>query len=287
MTASTPAAYRGAICKVQRLYSIPEVLSQALRLVKSPDVSLESIGQLVSQDAALVADVIRLSNSVMYSRGEACVELQMALQRLGLDEVVRVIGLSLSKHVFGKGLNHYGISAAQYWRASLLGALLMEQLAFLHGVDAPEAYTIGILHALGRVLINEVLGETGKGQPWDRKGSLENWEVGRVGFTHAEAGALLLKEWRFPRAIVNPIENQLGAPRVVPAQSPIGMLRFVRVLLACDPDTATAPANQGPFPPDLLGWAGFASEAEAVDLLVEAQRKLVEIGQSLGVSGGN
>jgi HD-like signal output (HDOD) protein len=282
MTASTPAAYRGAICKVQRLYSIPEVLSKALRLVKSPDVSLESIGQLAAQDPALVADIIRLSNSVLYSRGGSCVELQMALQRLGLDEVVKVIAMSLSKHVFGKGLNHYGISAVQYWRTSLLSALLMEQLAFLHGVDAPEAYTIGILHALGRVLINEVLGEKG-GPPWDRKSSIENWEVSRVGFTHAEAGALLLRQWNFPRAIVNPIENQLGAPRIVPAQSPIGMLRFVRVLITFDPDCPTAPAPASPIPPDLLGWAGFASEAEAMDLLAEAQKKLVEVGQSLGV----
>ncbi len=279
----TPAEFRGAIRKVQRLYSIPEVLSKALRLIRQPDVNLDSIGRLVSQDSALVTDVIRLSNSAIYSRGEACVDLQVSLQRLGLDEVIRVIELSLSKHIFGKGLTQYGISSAQYWRTSVLAALLMEQLAGMHGVEAPEAYTIGILHAIGRVLINEVLDETGNTTPWDRCGSLENWEVGRVGFTQAEAGTLLLREWGFPRAILNPIENQFGPPRVVAAQSTLGMLRLVRLLLVLDPETGMGPRPES-LPPDVIGWAGFATEEELLDTLREAQTRLQQISEGLGIS---
>lgn len=282
MTAKTPAAYRGAIRKIQRLYSIPEVLSKALRLVKEPDVNIESIGKLVSQDAALVADVIRLSNSAIYSRGESCVDLQLALQRLGLDEVVRVIELSMSKHIFGKGLTHYGFTAGQYWRTSVLAAVLMEHFAFVHGIDAPEAYTIGILHALGRVLINEVLEEEKSTLPWDRKGSLENWEVSRVGFTQAEAGALLLREWSFPKAIVTPIENQLGPTRVTTPQSTLGMLRLVKILLNYDTETGLGPPPAA-LPPDLLGWAGFATEDELLGVLREGQAKVKEIGESLGI----
>lgn len=283
MTPRTPAEFRGAIRKIQRLYATPEVLSRALRLVKEPDVNLENVGHLVGKDAALVADVIRLSNSALFSRGESCVDLQLALQRLGLEEVIRVIELSLSKHIFGKGLANYGLTAAQYWRSSLLAALLMEQLAFIHGVDAPEAYTIGILHALGRVLINEVLDEVAHGPPWDRSESLEIWEVSRVGFTHAEAGALLLGEWGFPPAIVKPIENQLGTPSVVPAHTPIGMLRLVRLVLTHDTEAGLAP-RPAEFPIDLLGWAGFASPGELLELLSEAQQQLDEVAASLEVA---
>ncbi len=286
MTPRTAAEFRNAIRRVQALYSIPEILSRTLTLMREPDVDLERLGALVSQDAALVADVIRIGNSAEFSRGGTCVDLQLALQRLGLDEVIRIIELSLSKNVFGKPLTHYGLTTGQYWRCSLLAALLMEELAFIHGVDAPEAYTVGILHALGRVLIDTVLGDENPSGPravWDRSIPLENWEVSRVGFTSAEAGGLLLREWGFPAAIVNPVENQLGTPQVVPAHSPTGMLRLVRLILTADPEAGTAP-QPAAFPPDLLGWAGFASVREILEMLGEAQEKLRGIADSLALS---
>lgn len=280
MPLRTPADYRGAIRKIQRLYSTPQVLARAIHLMNRPDVNLESISELIRHDSALVADIIRLSNSALFNRGTGCSDLYMAVQRLGLREVIRAINLSLSRHVFGKGLTNYGLEATQYWRASLLGALLMEHLANIHGVDSPECYTVGILHAMGRVLINEALGETDACQPWDRSTSIEKWEVDRVGFTSAEAGALLLRQWGFPPTIVNPIENQLGPPTIVSAQSPTGMLRLTRLLLTLDPEVTTAP-QPATFAPDLLGWAGFACEEEPAEILSEARRKVDEIVSSM------
>lgn len=286
MDRRTPSEFRDSIRKVRRLYSTPQVLSKALRLLQEPEVDLATLGDLIRSDGALVADLVRLSSSALFNRGEAPADLNLALQRLGTREVIRAIELSVSKNVFGKGLANYGIEATQYWRTSLLAGLMMEQLAFLHGVDAPEAYTVGILHALGRVLINEVLEEVGTGQSWDRGTSLELWEMNQVGFTHAEAGALLLREWGFPETIIAPIEHQLGTPVAVPAPTSLGMLRFVRLLLTADPEAGIAPARAA-FPPDLLCWAGFATEKEALELLTEAQEEVAGIAESLDLGETN
>lgn len=281
MIQRTPTEYRSAIRKIQRLHSTPQVLSRALDLTRRHDVAMERICELVKQDSALVADMIKLSNSALFGRGADCADIELALQRLGLQEVLRAIQLSLSKNVFGKGLPRYGINESQYWRASVLAAILMEQLALRHGVDAPEAYTVGILHALGRVLINEVLEETKSEVTWKRETALERWEVMQVGFPQAEAACVLLRDWRFPPSIIKPIENQLGPATSVSAQSPTGMIRFVRILLSHDPE-ASAEVAPLKMPPDVLGWAGFASEEEAAEFLKEAQEQLVKVEQSLG-----
>ncbi len=283
MNRRTPSEFRDSIRKVKKLYSTPKVLAKVLRLLQKPDVNLEDVGEVIRNDAALVADLIRLSNSALFSRGGGCVDLKLALQRLGMQQVIRAVELSLSKNVFGKGLANYGIKVEQYWRASVLAALLMEQLATLHGVDAPEAYTIGLLHSMGRVLINEVLEEVRCPSKWDRAVSLESWEVHQIGFTHAEAGALLLREWGFPPTLLAPIEHQLGAPTAVPAQTTAGMLRLVRILLAADPVATTHPQPPA-FPRDLLGWSGFTSDEEALSLLTDAQGELAKIADSLGMA---
>lgn len=281
MTQRSPTEYKSAIRRVQKLHSTPQILSRALDLTRRHDVALERICELVKQDAALVADMIKLSNSALFGRGADCSDIGFATQRLGLREVLRAIQLSLSKNVFGKGLPRYGLTSTQYWRASVLAAILMEQLAMRHGVDAPEAYTIGILHGLGRVLINEVLDESKSEITWKRDTALERWEVFQVGFPQAEAACLLLRDWRFPPSIIKPIENQLGPATSVSAQSPTGMLRFVRMLLSQDPEASTEVAPMK-MAPDVLGWAGFASEEEVAELLKEGQDQLSKVEQSLG-----
>lgn len=282
MNARSPTEFRNAIRKVCRLYSTPEVMARAIRLVQRPDVNLEDVDALVRRDSALVADLIRLSNSAIFSRGGCCADLQLALQRLGLKEVLRAIALSLSKNLFGNGLTRYGLRAVEYWRSSVLAALLMEHFADIHGVDSSEAYTVGILHALGRILIDEVLVEVGSGEVWDRTKSLENWEVSQVGFTHAEAGALLLREWSFPTALVAPVENQLGPTSMISASSPTGMLRLTRRLLTHDAISRTHP-EPATFPTDILGWAGFAAEEELLEVLADAQSQLEGIAESLNM----
>ncbi|MBL9137147.1 MAG: HDOD domain-containing protein [Verrucomicrobiales bacterium] len=228
--------FRQTVLRVEKLYSIPQVLSRALRLVRQPDVSVGQIADLVMNDAALSADFLHLSNSALFRGGEPCTRLTDAIQRLGTKELIRVISLSLSKNVYGKDLANYGITAGQYWTESVWAALFMDALARQANADPSEAYVVGILHQLGRVLINEAILEAGWSLFWDGREAIERWEADHVGFTYAEAGALLLQRWEFPEAIIAPVAHQLTAPTPNGPDNFSNLLRFTRVcLLTADP----------------------------------------------------
>jgi len=269
---------------VESLYSTPQVLAKAMNLLRDPDVDLSNVSDLVRRDAALSADLLHLSNSVLFSRGGECADLHLAVQRLGMREVLRAIGLSLSKNVFGKGLVNYGITAEQYWSLSVRAGLLMEALARRGDAETEHAYLVGILHAIGRVLINEALQELGCRERWDGMTPLESWELEHVGFTHAEAGALLLVRWNFPEEIRQPIAGQFGPVTAAGSASLTGMLRMTLALFQPTGAFLPAEALSQALGNQTLVWAGFNDWEELQALLADVQAAFEKVRSTIGVT---
>lgn len=90
------------------------------------------------------------------------------------------------------------MGAAHFWMESVRAALLMKDLAALLSIDASTAYTTGLLHAIGRLAINQVLVQLGQRLPVGPEMDAEAVEVRHTGLTYAEVGGLLLERWRFP-----------------------------------------------------------------------------------------
>lgn len=281
MNPMNPDDFRASLLRVERLYSTPPVLAKASRLLSRPEVSLDQVVELIQLDPSLTADVVRISNSAMFSRGEASGGLREAVGRLGFGEVRRVLTLSLSKNVFGKGLANYGVTADEYWQDSVVGALWMAVLARRRGVDPEDAYLIGILHAIGKVLINEVLEDIGWSVFWDGRGPVEDWEREFVGFTHAEAGALLLAHWGFPENVSETIRRQETAPPPTGADVTAELLWVTRLCLAGSGGLPWAAEAPGPFPAELIACAG--GESQARETAEEVWREFEAVRSCLAV----
>jgi HD-like signal output (HDOD) protein len=176
-----PADFRRALLSIDALGSTPAILAQVATLAKQPDTDLTRICEIVRNDGPLSADIIRISNSPYYSLTSAHGNLAAAANHIGLQEVVRVVNLSLSRQLFARDLGSYGMPAYDYWSASVATALVMESLAERSGLDKEDAYTIGILHGIGRLLINRVIEENGLSIFWDglqpsRLGNVTPWD---------------------------------------------------------------------------------------------------------------
>jgi HD-like signal output (HDOD) protein len=149
-----------------------------------------------------------------------------------MREVTKVVNLSLSRKIFARDLPGYGVTANDYWSDSIASALVMEALAKHCGLNQEDAYTIGILHAIGRVLINRVIDDQGFSVYWDGKQPIQDWERNAVGFEYADAGAMLLEHWNFPPATCDVIRWQLSPEKIVQQVSFLGALQFTLRLLA-------------------------------------------------------
>jgi len=237
-----PHDFKRAIQAIDALGATPAVLLKVAELARDPNTDLAAICASLRNDGPLVADIIRISNSPYYAPATFHGNLVAAINYIGLREVMRVVNLSLSRRIFARDLSSYGVSAYDYWSDSVAGALVMEALATQSGLNPEDAYTIGILHAIGRVLINRVIEDQGFAIFWDGRQPIAEWERGEVGFDYAEAGAMLLEHWSFPAQTCDIIRWQVNPEKIVEPVSMLGLLQFTQRLLAL---TGLDFANQG------------------------------------------
>jgi hypothetical protein len=85
-------------------------------------------------------------------------------------------------------------------------------------VDPDEAYTVGLLRFIGRLAINQTINNLRGGLFWIGNESITQWEQDNVGIVQAQAGAMLLRKWRFSEEMIQAIAGQ-DAPATLPEKN--------------------------------------------------------------------
>lgn len=183
-----------------------------MRLLGDPNSDPGALAELIATDAAITADVIHISNSAYHGLPQQVASVGEAVRFLGYDEVYRMVGLYLSRHMMARPLASYGLTGAEYWGECVLAGLVLQHLAPCLEVSEGAAYTTGLLHAIGRLAIDQALQTLGVRPPLGRHPDLGHHEMEWVGMTGAEIGALLLDRWRFPADITEAVRRQLHPP---------------------------------------------------------------------------
>lgn len=208
----SPEDYEKALLKIEELHPAPQVLAKANELVEDPDIEVTDLVNLIKTDEALTTDIIRLSNNAFYGFEVESTNLTQSINRVGFRGVLKLINLSISKSLMANDLKAYGIPATAHWADSASVALMMEALTNRIGENPYDGYTIGLLHSVGRTVINQLLTQAEPDTRWDGTKSYVEWEKEQVGFSYAYAGSFLMKRWGFPKEICQAILYQIKDP---------------------------------------------------------------------------
>jgi putative nucleotidyltransferase with HDIG domain len=200
------------IISLKNLPPAPRVMPKLLKLLNNPNSLSTDIVELVELDASLTARLIGISNSAYYGSDAGITDLGEAVNRLGFKEIYRTITNVYAKSFVGQSIKSYQIDAEERWFNSVATGLVMEIMTLRWNKgDSAAAYTIGLLHDIGKTAINEIFGSQYASvleRVESEQMELRHAEKLAFGFDHAEAGAALLKSWGFPDEIVEPIEMQ-------------------------------------------------------------------------------
>jgi HD-like signal output (HDOD) protein len=196
-----------------KLVSLGNTLAPALAtfsrlraLLLDPEADLDEITKLIRLDPALTFHVVRLSNSVIFGIREPVETLDLAVGRVGLGQLVRLVGLAALKHVCQRDLAAYRLPASRLWENAVATAAAAELLAERAGRDAGLAYTAGLLRMTGRVVLDGCA--NGLVYPGESEWPvLAEWERRTFGITAAEVTTELLSYWRFPADVVDAVRG--------------------------------------------------------------------------------
>jgi len=185
---------------------LPASTGRLLSLVNDPDAPMATIAQIVEQDHALAANILRLVNSSYYSPSRPIGSVRDAITRIGLLQVARIATSNSIAPMTNQPVMGYDLNAGDLWSSSLSMAIATEELAKLRKVKPPvECFTAGLLADVGKLVLGRFVGSQidmvrsvafEQGLPFDEA------EREVLGIDHCEVGAELLRCWKLPDALI-------------------------------------------------------------------------------------
>jgi HD-like signal output (HDOD) protein len=191
-----------------QLPHIPRVVQELMQSFQDDDIDVDTISNKVALDQSLTAKVLRLANSAHYGVSRTIANPQDAVMLLGFDRLRTMVLASGMTGAF----KMEGFDQNKFWRESFTVAALSKWLAqYVKGCDKETAFTCGMMHSIGSLLIRMIMPKEAKhlddveSLGGSKRHELEN---GQLGFSYAEVGAELAKRWKFPEVIQNAISGQ-------------------------------------------------------------------------------
>lgn len=197
------------IQSVEHLKPMPSNVSQILRDINRPDVSIEALAGKIGLDQVLTALVLQMSNSAVLGYSRTCSTLNEAIMQIGLRRLKSMLMTSSATSMLAGNLRGYRLGAGELWQHSLMVAVIAEWLAqYFRYPDVEQAYVAGLLHDIGKLLLDqsmlsnyEIIAEhVGKYQM-----QLCQVEEKLIGIDHATVGGLIAEHWDFPVVLVDAI----------------------------------------------------------------------------------
>lgn len=179
--------------------AFPPVAAQLLRALSGEDASVAEVVRLISSDAALSAQILQQANSPLYGARSPIVTVRGAVVMLGLGRVKSIALTLVTGNYLRRALRFVELRGC--WRHTMACALLAEKLAGYCGMAEGVAYTAGLLHDIGRLGLLAAAPE--RYAEMLRASAIQcldilDYERERFGADHAEAGRLLIEEWKLP-----------------------------------------------------------------------------------------
>ena len=133
---------------------LPEILSDALTIFANPNVSFETVVNLVKKHQALAVRLLAVANSAFYScAGGRVTSITAAMSRVGINGARQFIQAAATKAFeMGKDPVLHALIAKRL-ETSYLVAMVCDRLAAGAGNTQTDVYAVGLLHNVGQTFL--------------------------------------------------------------------------------------------------------------------------------------
>lgn len=178
---------------------LPDIVTRIREMTQNLNSNIKDIAKIIEIDPILALSIIKLSNSVYYSRSTTQIKtLPLAITKIGLNMLVNLVYSLKLCPLFTESSF---LSNSQFWLHSLAVAIFSQSLS--KKIKAPMeeqdiTYLAGLMHDIGIMAFAYLVPieyDDFLTSIQEKDGQLVTLEKSTFGIDHAELGALYIEKW--------------------------------------------------------------------------------------------
>lgn len=195
--------------------------ARILELISNRNYLVKDLVNLVSMDVSLTGKILQIVNSVSFGFRSKISSIERAVNFVGSKTILGIIVNDSLRDVYSSPLEGYIAEEGDFWEYSLRTAIASKLVAEIFQESSDIAYTAGLLHDIGKAIINDFLKNS------KEKLVLEKLNIGKekdfidvekklLNTDHTIVGEQFAKKWGFPDSLQAAIRFHH-----VPSQAPV------------------------------------------------------------------
>jgi HD-like signal output (HDOD) protein len=246
--------------QTHKLPTIPKVVQELIDSFSNEDIDIDTIAKKIAQDQVITAKVLRLANSAHFGASRQIGSVQEAVVVLGFNTVRTLV---VASGITGAFVATPGFDRKAFWKQSLAVATINKWLAKQAKVNGEVAFTCGMVHNIGEMLIHIVSPEIAiKIDKFvESGGDRVALEDNNIGFDYVMVGEELARRWNFPSEIQQAIKFQNNPTAQTPNDKLTALLFLSKLIATLQADKATIEELSEKMPENVLEIAGISKES--------------------------
>lgn len=191
---------------ISKLASLPTIYYKIDEALQDPKTSNRLLADILSEDTALTARLLRLANSAYFNFPGKIDTVTQAIMVIGTRQLKEIVLASSIVNAF-KDIPNELINMESFWRHSIACGVAARVIASLRReANVETLFVAGLLHDIGRlVLFKEKAAAMQEALESNQNSDTPLYVAEKevLGFSHSKLGGMLLTEWRLPKRLID------------------------------------------------------------------------------------
>ncbi|MEM0952160.1 MAG: HDOD domain-containing protein [Cyanobacteria bacterium P01_H01_bin.74] len=195
--------------KIEQLPEPPQITMRVRQMLEDETTTAEQLADVIKLDAWFTGQILKLSNSAAYGLKNRIASVKEAVAIVGFRVLKSMVYTILASSTLSESAQGYSLEKGDLWHNGLTCALYAKHIASKQAdVDNELAYTAGLLHGIGKVVLSDAVGVNYadiESLAYKKRIDFLSAEEEVVGINHCQAGARIAKNWGLPAVLINSI----------------------------------------------------------------------------------
>ncbi len=221
------------VTRATALAPLPDTYYQLNNAINNPSSSLKDIGAIITQDASLTAQLLKIANSALYNFPSQINTVSQAITVVGIQQLRELTLACTVLRAFPlipDGL----VNISSFWQHSLGVGVASRVLAdYRKESNIERFYVLGLLHDIGRIVM--YLGDPTTSQKILHNAEhtselLYRLEHLHLSSDHGEISSTFLQRWKLPASISEPIRHHHHPEKAHAYQDECAIIHFADII---------------------------------------------------------